>query len=728
VENFNVTYAYNEIYNRNITTEYRTAKTYRGALGYNFATKVNTFTPFGGMKSKSGYLKLIKDFNINYMPLTNFSFRGDVDRAYTETQLRNNNAGIVFTQPPTFDKSYTMNRLFDVKLDITKSIKIDFNSTANARIDEPQGKIDDTEIRPGFTRRDSVRENLLNFGRLTNYRHTTSIDYNVPLSKIPLTDWITLPLKYGADYTWTSASLQYDSATATYHPHDFANTISNSQTVQMSPNLNFVNFYNKVPFLKKVNAGPPPKQPKPPPSKAPADTAKAKAPAPKTPKEKTISPAVRGIFRLLMSVRTANLTYSETNGTVLPGFKPTPEYLGQDWGEVNAPGVGFIFGSQKDIRPKAVANNWITTDTALNNAYATTQLKNLSARMSIEPFKNFKIELNGTRNIALNTQEYFRHDGLGNFHSYSPTQTGNFTISWLSYKTSFVKDRDDYSNATFDQFSANRSIIAQRLGAQGHGVTQQDVLTYSFLSAYSGADANTFKLDQLPNIPRPNWRITYDGLGKLKWAQKYVTSVNINHAYKSTYSINSFMQNLAWAESGGEATDANGNLIPRYDIQQITISEQWGPLAGLDITWKNSLQTRIEVKRDRTVSLSYSNVQVTEVRGMEYVVGLGYRIKNFKLPFGLGAKNKSKRNDLNLKGDFSYRNNYTIVRQLAQEINQPSQGNRTLSIRTSADYLLSERLNLRLFYDQTINRPFVSSSFPTSNTNIGLSLRFTIAQ
>ena len=35
---------------------------------------------------------------------------------------------------------------------------------------------------------------------------------------------------------------------------------------------------------------------------------------------------------------------------------------------------------------------------------------------------------------------------------------------------------------------------------------------------------------------------------------------------------------------------------------------------------------------------------------------------------------------------------------------------------------------IRLFYDLTTNEPFVSSSFPTSNTNIGLSLRFTIAQ
>jgi cell surface protein SprA len=728
VENFNFTYSYNEIYNRNITTEYRTAKTYRGAVGYNFQSKVSSFSPFGKLSSKSAYLRLIKDFNINYVPLTNFSFRTDVDRAYTETQLRNNNVGIVFSQPPTFDKSFTMNRLYDLKLDLTKSIKIDFNAAANARIDEPPGKIDDTEIRPGFTKRDSVRQNFWNMGRLTQYRHSANVDYTLPLSKLPLTDWVTVPLKYAADYNWSAAPLQYDSATATYAPNSLANTISNSQTIQVNPNLNFVTLYNKVAFLKKINAGPPPRQPKPP--KTAADTAKAKMPAVKKPKEKTISPFVRGFFRTLMSIRTANLTYSETNGTLLPGFKPEPEYLGQDWGNPNAPGTGFIFGSQADIRPRAIANNWITSDTTLNNAFITTHLTNVSGRVTIEPFKNFRIELNGTRNYSLNHQEYFKADGQGGFHSFSPTESGNFTISWLSYKTSFVKDASDYSNATFNQFDKNRTIFSQQLGgaANGYGLTQQDVLTYSFLAAYTGHDASTFKRDQFPQIPRPNWRITYDGLGKLKWAQQYVTQVNLNHSYKSTYSVNSFIQNLPWVDSEGEATDVNGNLIPQYDIQQITITEQWGPLIGIDITWKNGLQTRTEVKRDRTVSLSYSNIQVTEVRGNEYVIGAGYRIKNFKLPFGLGAKNKSKRNDLNLKADFSYRNNYTIIRQLIQQINQPSQGNKTLSIKTSADYVLNERLNIRLFYDQTINEPFVSSSFPTSNTNIGLSLRFTIAQ
>ena len=71
----------------------------------------------------------------------------------------------------------------------------------------------------------------------------------------------------------------------------------------------------------------------------------------------------------------------------------------------------------------------------------------------------------------------------------------------------------------------------------------------------------------------------------------------------------------------------SGNFFPKYDIQQISITEQLAPLIGIDMTWKNSLQTRFEIKRDRTLYLAYSNTQVTEVRGTEYTIGLGYKFK-----------------------------------------------------------------------------------------------------
>jgi cell surface protein SprA len=74
------------------------------------------------------------------------------------------------------------------------------------------------------------------------------------------------------------------------------------------------------------------------------------------------------------------------------------------------------------------------------------------------------------------------------------------------------------------------------------------------------------------------------------------------------------------------------------------------------------------------------------------------------------------------------RTNRTILRKIVEDVNQISAGQRIISINTSADYQLSERFVIRLFYDHIITNPYVSSQFPTGNVNAGISLRFTLAQ
>lgn len=86
------------------------------------------------------------------------------------------------------------------------------------------------------------------------------------------------------------------------------------------------------------------------------------------------------------------------------------------------------------------------------------------------------------------------------------------------------------------------------------------------------------------------------------------------------------------------------------------------------------------------------------------------------------------KSDLNVRADFSIRNNKTILRRIDEEINQVSSGQQVISINTSADYMVNQRLNIRLFFDKVINNPYVSSQYRNSTTNGGISLRFTLAQ
>jgi cell surface protein SprA len=751
VENLSFTYAYTELYQRNYNVEYSTAKTYQGIIAYNYTNTPKSVEPFSKSKKLSSpYLKLIKDFNFNYMP-TSLLFRTSLDRSYSETQLRNN-SDATYKIDPTFIKLYHMTRNYGLGYDITKSLKFDFSGDATASIDEPPGKIDNTELHPGYTKKDSVFTNLKSLGRLTQYHHIGNLTYNVPLNKIPFLDWTNVTAKYSADYSWNTGALAYDNARQRIDVNTFQNTIQNSQTKSINGTLNFASLYNKSKYLKNINQPPPPKPqvPKPKIPKAPGDTTqKAVKDTLKKQQPSIFEPIVKGVLRLAMSVKTGSLTYTETNGTLLPGFTPRPTFLGQDFNYTNpgianapvsdAPGWAFLTGSQKDIRPLAVRNYWLTTDTALNSPFVQTTLQNFNGRIGLEPAKSFKIDITFNRNYTKNHSEYYRADDAGEFHTYNPIESGNFSISYLTWNTSFIKDQSNYSNSNFRDFSNYRTEISRLLAqknhnsggatlngySDGYGETQSEVLTYSFLSAYAGKSPSSNIIIPFPTIPMPNWRITYDGLSKLKFAQKSLQSFSISHGYRSIYSINSFTQNLLYQGNPDPfVRDTVGNFIPQYDFQQITIAEQFAPLIGLDMTWKNSLQTRFEIKRDRTLTLSYANIQVTEVRGTEYVVGLGYKVKRFKPPF----VRKKLTNDLNLKADVGYRENTTIIRKLVEQANEPSAGSTTITVKVSADYNINERFNIKLFADKTINEPFVSTSFPTSNLNAGFSVRFTLAQ
>lgn len=252
-----------------------------------------------------------------------------------------------------------------------------------------------------------------------------------------------------------------------------------------------------------------------------------------------------------------------------PGLNGFPEILSKNfYSDENgntqmAPGLPFAFGSQRDIRATAAKNRWLTTDSTFNTALMQTYTENITGRATIEPANGFRIELNANRNYARSSSEIPRATIGGDYDAFSRIETGNFSMSFISINTAFVKDRKDYSSAVFDEFSSNRQIISLRLAqanglsngldqfgfADGYGPTSQEVLTYSFIAAYSGKSADKIKLNSFPSIPKLNWRVTYDGLSKLKFAKKLFNSVNL-HGYRSSYGISSFNSSLLFRQDG----------------------------------------------------------------------------------------------------------------------------------------------------------------------------------
>jgi cell surface protein SprA len=114
-----------------------------------------------------------------------------------------------------------------------------------------------------------------------------------------------------------------------------------------------------------------------------------------------------------MTLRTGSVSYTETRGSALPGFLPTARYLGMDDnsdGFRNAPGAGFVFGQQDPaFLATARANGWISTNQNLNTSFSNSESKNFTARVNLEPAKDFKVELNATKSSSLNKSGIYRY-------------------------------------------------------------------------------------------------------------------------------------------------------------------------------------------------------------------------------------------------------------------------------------------------------------------------------
>jgi cell surface protein SprA len=148
----------------------------------------------------------------------------------------------------------------------------------------------------------------------------------------------------------------------------------------------------------------------------------------------------------------------------------------------------------------------------------------------------------------------------------------------------------------------------------------------------------------------------------------------------------------------------------------------------VDVTLKNTIQVRFEIKRDRTLNLSTRSLQVMEMRGKEFTIGLGYTFKQIRAPFQAPTKRNAITSDFKVRGDISLRENISLTRELDAEINGnvPTNGQTSLSIKLTGDYQLSRKLTLRLFFDYIKNTPVISLSYPNSTTNGGFSIRFNL--
>ncbi|WP_449658206.1 T9SS outer membrane translocon Sov/SprA [Winogradskyella endarachnes] len=748
IENLTLNYSYNKVEQRDFEIERSLDQTVRAGANYNYTFEPLKIEPF--KKNDSLFTgknwKILKDFNLNLLP-SSFSINTDINRQFSkrkfrEVELSSDDIGLeeLFSRNYTFDFQYALN------YNLTDALSINFsasntNIVRNYFIDNNLSGSQDPEL--------DVWDGFFDFGDPNYQTQSLQVNYELPLYKIPALSFLRTTYSYNGSFQWQKGSDLYEDLEVDGVTYNLGHSIQNSNTHNINSTFNMETLYKTIGLVRKGKKRNSRGRTREVSSRSRTVATKKEGEDKDANKLSAGKKAYNTFVDIVTMVKRIQLGYTENNGTYLPGYLESPGFVG-----TLKPTIGYTFGSQQDIRDLAARNGWLSIFPSLNEQY--TEVKNTSLVFSanLEPMRNLKIDLTGNRTFAENLSESFQAidedlDGLSDTYEELITNSyGNFNISTVLLKTAFNAS-DENQSKTFDDFRANRLVIANRLAREfygdtpynvdaegypeGFGKTSQRVLLPAFLSAYQGTDPDKVSTGAFRDIPIPNWTLKYTGLMNIPWFKKTFRRFSIQHGYRSSYTVNQFITNLdytagdgneAYVDQPDDALDASGNYKSETLYSNINLEEQFSPLMRLDFEMKNSIKVLAEIKTDRTLSLSFDNNLMTEIQGKEYTLGLGYRFKDLRIRSQLAGPKQIIVSDLNMQADISVRDNKTIIRYLDIENNQITAGQTIWGLKYTADYAFSKNLTGIFYFDYTFSDFAISTSYPQTSLRTGITLRY----
>lgn len=794
--NFSTSFAYSRFSAHDIDFARNYNHQYRVAFNYTYNLQPKNYQPF-----KSSSIKFFKDFNFFLVP-NSYSFSNNWDRKYQEQQRRNLSS--YGELPRTASKLFTWDRAYNVNYALAKNLKLTYSALNVSRINEPYGVIDRNNSDEWSEYRSELVDGLLHFGENTSFSQKWNLTYQVPFDKFKATSWITSNYRYNGSYDWLIGSELRDDI-------DFGNSIKNTGTHTIDGTFSFTKLYTKSRYLNDVskrirasqratsNSKPRPETVKFDKSGIKlqagkafrlkhklktedvrltvtdengktvqgstnvvskdvveftpnSDVAKAKiaVSGKRTPEITPLTKVTDKVVNTLMMIKTINISYSQSEGTYIPGYKHKTQIFGFNNAfnfRNHAPMGPYVLG----LVPNNIDNylnteHWIIDNDLLTDKYRHLYSTQWKTQITLEPVQNMRITLNSDRAYSRDHSRFIVGDYKTNKRN--AQESGNFSMTYNALGSSFNSDK------AYARFRSHRVVVANRLIREQFGnnyeinpdngmpvlfkETSQDVLIPAFLAAYTRQNpekvyTRNYFIPMFASVAdflrTLNWRASYNGLARLKIFKPYLKSLNLNHAYSSTYNMSSYQNfssdNMIDEHFFIDRVDGLIYLAPQYAVGAVSISERFNPLIGIDARLQSDVTLKFEVRSNRNVSLSFQNTEISETGGFEYVFGVGYVFKNFKLKINTARGGKTYSNDLNIRVDISIRNDQTIRRNIVEDITRKISGNRVFSLKSYADYMINERFTVRIYLDHNINRP-LTNGYKTSTMSGGVNLRFTL--
>ena len=379
--------------------------------------------------------------------------------------------------------------------------------------------------------KDSVWHSIKNLGTPLAFQQNFDFSWKIPINKIPVFSWITPDVSFNSSYNWNRGTKMEDGST-------LGNTINNSRNINGNVKFNLETIYNSVPFLKKAlsrttrtsssarrkkddekdrvftqevqlmpdttitithnkrsrkvrvrallqdgkryslkykveNANKITILNK--------DTVKLKVTIiPGKPIENnTWYKIAQAMARTAMMVRNISVTYKNSYNMSLPGFIPNiGDVFGQRSGSGLQPGLGFAFGFTDDSYiKKAMDKGWLIANDSVTTPATTNENESFQIRATVEPFRDFKIDLTASRTVNTARSIQYMFDGM------PATQTGSFNITTISISSAFASlgiAENTYVNKTFRMFLILLPKFRDRVEAQYIGAP------YPTNSAFAG--------------------------------------------------------------------------------------------------------------------------------------------------------------------------------------------------------------------------------------------------
>ena len=751
--NFSLSASYSKSNMHSPEVERETNTEQKGSFNYSYNFNPKPWEPFKNVK-KVAKIKALKELNFYYLPQM-WSFTTNMHRTFSVSQQREltGAVGVRVQDMVTSSKDFTWDRNFNFQYNLTKNLKFSLQTAMNSTVDEgmyAREVIRDYEFANNHYEawRDTIRRSLAKWGSPYTYQQVFTMSWNVPFNRIPYLEALSATATYTGNYNWTRT--QSSSTTS----QNLGNSISSTRQWQIDGGLNLELLYGKSKYWKRITQlymG----RTRPKANRNSKDRKSKKDLDPKNAdkdqNEKKIQKDYNwyDIFAYMgTSIRKVQVTYRRTDALATSGFLPGIGFFGQDNKNDagSAPGWDFAFGFfRDDWINKAKSRGWLTMNDSIAQPATRSTTEDLDIRLTLEPLPGLKIQLNGKRYMANTTSiTYTSGNNIETF-------TGSFNITQCALGTMFKSvgnANNNYASDVFNQFMQNRTIMRDRVQARypaGAGTVSSssaDVLLPAFLAAYTGQDINKMGYSPFLSILRmvPNWSVTYDGLSKLPGIKDHFRSFTLTHAYTCKYSIGSYSSFSTWAAANGndktmgyiqDVTNPNiSTPSSAYDIASVSLTESLSPLIGLNMTLKNSLSFKGEYRKQRNLALNVTSVQLSESHSDEFVIGAGYTLKDLSFTGkNMQGQQKKVSNDLKLNVDFGYKNIKAFLRKIDEGgLAQTSSGSKVFTVKIAADYIISQKLDIQLYYDHEGTTPLLSTAYPIKTDNVGVNVKLMLTR